>query len=238
MPTLEELRRMLQEGVEAEKPRDIREGRVGWGDDEAPTDHLNDFSDTDEHGGGRGIDPDKMRKARAEASKRPEKGSPPKYTASVDGGDAVLHFGKFRSKTVAYVAGHEPSYLAWMLHEFSALTDIRTRDLMDIVRYQVKRLRDPKARPMPLRDKVPPPAAAPAKVDASRLARSKVDRSKADRFERATPAERLKILFEKKRGDEDGELFFNCPACSGTGERSGIAGQPACEECFGQGRIE
>jgi hypothetical protein len=152
VPTLDELRKMLAEGVGETKRRDIREGKADWGVDGALADHLDNFEppEAPPPPGGRGIDPKRMSASKAKAGALPDADRPPRHTISADGTDATIHFGKFKDLPLSVIAAREPDYLAWMIKEFGTRTDKATRGLIDVVRYRIRALRGPGARkPMP-----------------------------------------------------------------------------------------
>jgi hypothetical protein len=117
VPTLDELRRLLREGIGVTKVRDIREGAVDW-DLSGEADHLDNISPLD--------------LAKMAAARDDSKGSPPKYTMSADGTDAIIRFGKHKGKELKMVYAEDPSYLAWLIKEFRGMGDKASRDFVDI----------------------------------------------------------------------------------------------------------
>jgi hypothetical protein len=120
---LDELRRLLSRGIGNIKPKNIGEG-VGW-DMEGSADHLDQLSDDDLKRAG--VDVDKLAAARKASS-------PPRYTTSTDGKDAIIRFGKHKDKSLRDVYAEDPTYLGWLLKEFRERPDKASKDFCDIVK--------------------------------------------------------------------------------------------------------
>jgi uncharacterized protein (DUF3820 family) len=70
-----------------------------------------------------GLDLDKMKKALDKYDWR--------YTASADGTDAVLNFGKFKGRSISDLANNERGYLRWMREQSFP------EPLHDVIKYQL-----------------------------------------------------------------------------------------------------
>lgn len=127
MPTLEELRKMLEKGVgQTQVSKDLRERPPkppSEADFEGEATHLEFFEEAPQ---GK-LDIAKMSEARG-----------PKWTPSGDGSDGVLHFGKHKDKELSQIYIEEPTYLAWILREFSTTKDKKTILLLDTIKHIVR----------------------------------------------------------------------------------------------------
>lgn len=122
MPSLEELRKLLERGIGNTKPPHIGEA-AAW-DTSGEADHLDDLTEEQLKPG---VDLDKLK---ADRSKK----RPPKYTKSTDGKDAIIGFGKYSGTSLRDIYKDEPTYLGWLLREFRVLSDKASKDFVDIVK--------------------------------------------------------------------------------------------------------
>lgn len=74
----------------------------------------------------------------------PELEQPPQntrygYKINADGTDAILKFGKYRGRTVSWLAENKPDYLFWMMNGGKGRADPMpfSRDLLDVIRYRM-----------------------------------------------------------------------------------------------------